>query len=99
MESIQCRGRAKLGDKTVLDAMDAALGVLRTYTPAADSRVLFDRICAAVAGVVESGAQAMSQRGRAAWVGERSRGHKDPGQVAFLRLVETIARLPIGESE
>ncbi|WP_344732881.1 DAK2 domain-containing protein, partial [Spinactinospora alkalitolerans] len=46
---------------------------------------------AAAARVVEETADLPSARGRAAWVGERSIGERDPGSVAVLRFVEEVS--------
>jgi dihydroxyacetone kinase len=88
-ERIAQRGGADLGDKTVLDAIDAARTSLEGTRGAASS----DRARAArdaVATAVEDGTGKHSQRGRAAWVGERSVGRQDPGQVAALRFLDEL---------
>jgi len=33
----------------------------------------------------------VSQRGRAAWVGERTAGHADGGATAWVRVLEAVA--------
>lgn len=88
-ERIQERGGALVGDKTVVDVLDAVLRALKAEAhsePAALAR----SSAAAARKAVEEGASLTSQRGRAAWVGERSAGHRDPGSVAMLRLIEEI---------
>lgn len=84
------RGGAEIGDKTVLDVLDA---VLHSFEDSA-GQTLQERVDQAVSlarDVVEKSASLPSRRGRAAWVGERSIGHKDPGQVAALRFLEALA--------
>src|SRR5699024_7562711 len=44
----------------------------------------------AVDAAVTEYADKQSMRGRAAWVGERSVGRKDPGQVAALRFLDDL---------
>lgn len=85
---IQQRGGAELGDKTVLDALLPSVDALRA-AGGDDRQALRDMITAARTGVSET-QQLRSQRGRAAWVGERSIGHPDGGAVAYLRLLEAI---------
>jgi dihydroxyacetone kinase len=87
---IQQRGGAELGDKTVLDALLPSVDAL--WEAGDDDRqALRDMIAAARTGVSDT--QGLrSQRGRAAWVGERSIGHPDGGAVAYLRLLEAIER-------
>lgn len=85
---VQERGGAQVGDKTFVDVMDA---VRRAIAEDGAPAELAQRAREAAAAEVESGAQRVSKRGRASWVGERSQGHRDPGSVAFLRLVEEVA--------
>lgn len=87
---IQERGGAQVGDKTVIDVMDTVQRVLDADpgTPAD----LASRAAAAAGAAVDDGSGRTSVRGRAGWLGERSVGHRDPGSVAFQRLIEVIAR-------
>jgi dihydroxyacetone kinase len=32
----------------------------------------------------------ISRRGRASWLGERTKGHPDPGAMAYLRFLESL---------
>ena len=85
---IQQRGGAELGDKTILDALLPSIDAL--WAAGDDDRqALRDMIDAARAGVSDT-RELRSQRGRAAWVGERSIGHPDGGAVAYVRLLEAI---------
>jgi dihydroxyacetone kinase-like protein len=86
--SISARGKSKVGDKTILDAMVPAIEELKRSAGPADG--LPAAIEAARRGVEESAAL-QSQRGRAAWLQERSVGLVDPGATAFLRLLEELA--------
>ena len=90
LERIQERGGADVGDKTVVDVIAPVLAELERSdgrTPAEVARASVD----AAASAVDEGAGRTSRRGRASWVGERSAGHRDPGSVAFLHLLEEIA--------
>lgn len=85
-ESIQVRGKAKLGDKTILDAL---LPSLDAAEAAPEGKRLNAAIEAAERGIAESAGQ-QSRRGRAAWLRERSAGQKDAGAVAYLRFLEAL---------
>lgn len=88
-ERVAQRGGADVGDKTVLDAIDAIRVSLAESTSASPA----DRAAAArdaVEAAVSTYADKHSMRGRAAWVGERSVGRKDPGQVAALRFLDDL---------
>ena len=79
------RGKSKVGDKTVLDALIPSLDVLESSTGTADE--LLAAMIAAAQEQVDATAGLQSQKGRAAWVQERSVGHADPGATAYLRFL------------
>jgi phosphoenolpyruvate---glycerone phosphotransferase subunit DhaL len=91
-EGIQSRGKAKLGDKTIVDALHPACVAFSAAIAAGCS--LHD------AGVAASEAAAAgrdsvtplrSKIGRASWVGERTEGIVDPGCAMFVLTLEAIA--------
>ncbi len=86
MARIAERGKAELGDKTVLDALAPSLDALHE-APAGEA--LAAMIAAAQSGV-ESTTDRAGRRGRAAWVGERGAGHPDPGATAYVLLLTSI---------
>ena len=71
---IQERGKAQLGDKTVLDALSPAAAALRA---------------AAEAGV-QATIPLKAKVGRAAWIAERSVGHPDPGATSFTLMLKSV---------
>jgi phosphoenolpyruvate---glycerone phosphotransferase subunit DhaL len=82
------RGKSKLGDKTVLDALMPSLDVLEATNGTA-AEVLAAMIATAEQQIAATtGLQ--SQKGRAAWVQERSVGHPDPGATAYLRFLQAL---------
>jgi dihydroxyacetone kinase-like protein len=89
-ESIAKRGKSQVGDKTVLDALVPSLDAL------ADGAPLSAGISAARDGV-ESTRSLQSMRGRASWLGERSKGLQDPGATAYLRFLEGLDEAMTGE--
>jgi dihydroxyacetone kinase len=88
--AIAARGGAEPGDKTMLDAIQPSAEALRAAPPRPRD-ALQAMIEAARAGVDDTTART-SQRGRAAWLGERSAGHRDGGAVAYVRFLESLAR-------
>ncbi len=80
MARITDRGKAEIGDKTVLDALSPSLDALHE---APDGDALATMIAAATAGRDATTNQA-GRRGRAAWVGDRGNGHPDPGATAYV---------------
>lgn len=86
-DSILTRGKAQLGDKTILDALVPSLDTLEA---AADGDALAAMIDTARTAVTQT-ATLQSRRGRASWLGERSAGIPDPGATAYLRFLEALA--------
>jgi phosphoenolpyruvate---glycerone phosphotransferase subunit DhaL len=82
------RGKSKVGDKTVLDALVPSLDVLETSQ--GDAVASLTAMIGIAKEQVEKTAALQSQKGRAAWVQERSIGHADPGATAYLRFLEKL---------
>ena len=90
-EGIQQRGKAKLDDKTIVDAIHPA-------------SLAFSEAVAGGVSLQEAGLRALqsaeegrdkvtplrSQIGRASWVGERTEGKVDPGCEAFVIVLSSI---------
>jgi dihydroxyacetone kinase-like protein len=87
--SIAARGKAEPGDKTILDALRPSLDALERVDGDAGAAVAA-MVDAARAGVDETAVR-RSLRGRASWLGERSAGKPDPGAIAYLRFLESVA--------
>ena len=91
VRGVQNRGKAAIGDKTMVDALTPALEVLQQ---AASSGALAPvlRRCADAAGRgVESTVPMFARKGRASYLGERSAGHPDPGAVSSHLLLSALA--------
>lgn len=92
LDGVVTRGKAAVGDATMVDALAPAAQSLEDS--AAASVELHEAISAAVAAAHE-GAQStkplVAKRGRASYLGERSVGHLDPGAVSASLLVSTLS--------
>jgi len=86
------RGGAEVGDKTFVDAIDAVRKVLHNAGQGTPSSEVLTRAVDAADHTVEEGKNLISRRGRAGWIADRSQGKADPGSVAFLRIVQELAR-------
>jgi dihydroxyacetone kinase-like protein len=86
------RGRSEVGQKTMLDTLTPASAALRSSLrgggSAADAAEA--AVVAARAGR-ESTREMVAQRGRASYLGERARGHLDPGAASALIIIEALA--------
>jgi dihydroxyacetone kinase-like protein len=88
LEGVQSRGKAQPGDKTMLDALLPAVQALE-QAPDLDSG-----LSAALQGA-EQGMNAttplVARKGRASYLGERSKDHQDPGATSTYYLFKTAA--------
>ena len=93
IDGLKARGKAELGDKTMLDALVPALDAFL----AAPS---LDVALAAAAQASHEGMEAtiplVARKGRASYLGERSAGHQDPGATSTYYLFQTAAETLAG---
>lgn len=86
------RGRAELGDKTMIDAWTPALTALRAALDANQSPVAaFDACAAAAEAGMRGTIPLLARKGRASYLGERSIGHQDPGATSTYLILRTLA--------
>ena len=92
LDGVKARGKAELGDKTMVDAL----------TPAIDALEQAPDLDAGLAAAVQAAEQGMNattplvaRKGRASYLGDRSAGHQDPGATStyylFRSAAETLA--------
>lgn len=86
------RGRAEVGDKTMIDALQPAVDAL---TASLESGASASRALADAADAAEQGRDAtlslVARKGRASYLGERSADHLDPGAASAALLVRALA--------
>jgi dihydroxyacetone kinase-like protein len=88
VKGVQARGKAELGDKTMIDALAPAVEALKSGSELGDAlRASAD---AARAGM-EATIPLEARRGRASYLGPRSVGHQDPGATSSHMLLRTAA--------
>jgi dihydroxyacetone kinase-like protein len=92
-EGVQARGKAELQDKTMVDALLPAVEALEQASDL-DSG-LRDAAAAAERGMRET-IPLVARKGRASYLGERSRDHQDPGATSTYYLYETAAQALAG---
>jgi dihydroxyacetone kinase-like protein len=92
LEKIQDRGDARVGDKTMVDAVVPAVDTYRKSIEEDDLRpltALSKAVDAAERGV-EFTVPLQAKRGRASYLGARSVGHQDPGATSTLFILEEL---------
>jgi phosphoenolpyruvate---glycerone phosphotransferase subunit DhaL len=92
LAGIVSRGKAAIGDKTMVDALQPAI---KAYKQAIESgqtleQALSDAVSAAEEGL-KSTVPLVARKGRASYLGERSAGHPDPGATSTVLLFRSAA--------
>ena len=99
VDMVRKRGKADVGDKTMLDVLVPVCEALRDAAaqslPA--SRIL-DGVSDAAGRGLESTRRLQARRGRASFLGERSIGHLDPGARSSQLMVDSVCATLRGES-
>lgn len=91
VDGVVQRGKASLGDKTMVDALLPAADVFGQAISAGDSRLeaLQKSAVAAEQGMKNTIPQ-VAKKGRASYLGERSVGHQDPGATSSYLMLRTL---------
>ncbi|MFT4228266.1 dihydroxyacetone kinase subunit DhaL [Micropruina sp.] len=87
--SIQQRGKAELGDKTMLDSYLPGLDVLEA-ADAGDPGAALDAFVARMRQGSDDTIPLVAKKGRAMRLGERSVGHRDPGSQSSWQLMNCL---------
>lgn len=91
VEGVVARGKAELGDKTMIDAL---LPALDAWDAAAGGGATPAEAARAAAEAAARGRDAteplVARKGRASYLGERSAGHLDPGATSATLLLEAL---------
>jgi dihydroxyacetone kinase-like protein len=86
-DGVSARGKAQLGERTLLDALHPALQALNSASDLATG--LAAAATAARAGA-KSTAEMMPRHGRAGWIGERAKGLEDAGANVIATVFEAL---------
>jgi len=92
VDGVVMRGKAELGDKTMVDALTPAVVSLKESlngsVPIGDA--LEKSADAAKQGMVDT-IPLVAKKGRASYLGERSAGHQDPGATSSYLILQVAA--------
>jgi dihydroxyacetone kinase-like protein len=89
-QGVMDRGKANLGEKTLLDILDPAVKAMQAYTGADVTEAWKEAEKGAAAGV-QTAKALESQHGKAAVFREKTRGLEDPGGRAAYLLIKSFA--------
>ncbi|MGN7189551.1 MULTISPECIES: dihydroxyacetone kinase subunit DhaL [unclassified Curtobacterium] len=91
-DGVVSRGKAEVGDKTMVDAWSAAVDAAATAAAAGESP---ERVLEAAADAARTGAESteplVARKGRASYLGERAVGHRDPGAQSTAYILRAAA--------
>ncbi|ROS30303.1 dihydroxyacetone kinase DhaL subunit [Rathayibacter sp. PhB127] len=91
-DGIVLRGKAEVGDKTMVDAWTPAVEAAQAASADGSSAAA---VLAAAADAAQGGAEStdplVARKGRASYLGERAVGHRDPGSVSSVLLLRAAA--------
>jgi phosphoenolpyruvate---glycerone phosphotransferase subunit DhaL len=92
LAGIVLRGKAAIGDKTMVDALQPAI---KAYKLSVESGEAVDQALANAVTAAEEGLKStvplIARKGRASYLGERSAGHPDPGATSTVLLFRAAA--------
>jgi dihydroxyacetone kinase-like protein len=92
LAGVVARGRAQLGDKTMVDALAPAVAAAESAAGGgADVAAVLRAAADAAAEGAESTVPLVARKGRASYLGERSAGHLDPGARSVSLLLRAFA--------
>jgi phosphoenolpyruvate---glycerone phosphotransferase subunit DhaL len=97
LADIQRRGKAQLGDKTMVDALTPAMEAFRA-TPDGDLALAAQAAAAEAHRSAEATIPLQARKGRASYLGERSIGHQDPGATSAWLLLQALASVTTPDS-
>ncbi len=92
LDGIVARGKAQLEDKTMVDAWDPALRALdEAVAEGIELGPALDRAAEASEEGMKATIPMIARKGRASYLGERSRDHQDPGATSTHLIVKALA--------
>lgn len=90
LQGVIQRGKAELGDKTMVDAMTPAVEAMKAALNGGGSLAeALQKACDAAQQGMEATIPMLAKKGRASYLGERSIGHQDPGATSTYLMFKT----------
>jgi len=93
-EGVRARGKAQVGEKTMLDALYPALDAgKQAVAENAPLPQVTQRMAAGAEEGMKKTIPMLATKGRASYLGERSIGHQDPGATSSWLLLKSLAEV------
>ncbi len=87
LQGVKARGKAEVGDKTMVDALEPAV---KAFCGADEFASAWTRATEAAREGAESTRELVARRGRAKYLSERAIGHVDPGASSIAVIFEAV---------
>ncbi|MDY0094207.1 MAG: dihydroxyacetone kinase subunit DhaL, partial [Candidatus Vecturithrix sp.] len=98
LEGILQRGKARVEDKTIVDALTPAVNAMKQALQAgSDLNAILQKGAKAAEQGMKATIPLQARKGRASYLGERSIGHQDPGATSAYLLIKTASEI-LGKS-
>jgi dihydroxyacetone kinase-like protein len=101
LDGVLQRGKAQLGDKTMVDALSPAVATfLQAISEGKNTLEAMQQTVVAAEQGMKDTTPMLAKKGRASYLGERSIGHPDPGATSsYLMLKSLLATLESSNNE
>lgn len=91
IDGVELRGKAKSGEKTMLDALIPAYEAgLKAKEEGKEYKEVLKEVDKAAKGGTDHTEKIIATKGRASYLGERSIGHKDPGAASASIIISAV---------
>jgi|BarGraNGADG00212_2_1021979.scaffolds.fasta_scaffold14052_3 dihydroxyacetone kinase phosphoprotein-dependent L subunit len=98
LEAVKTVGRAELGDKTLIDALDPFVTEFERRAQSEDFAAAWEASLPAAFAGRDATVEMVTRRGRAAALGEKSRGSVDPGAYSLCLILEAVSASLVREA-
>ncbi|MCC9620715.1 dihydroxyacetone kinase subunit L [Thalassospira sp. MA62] len=91
ISGIEMRGKAKAGEKTILDTLIPAVDAYDAAIEAGDEiPAALDKMAEAAENGMKATIPLIATKGRASYLGERSKDHQDPGATSCFFMIKAL---------
>ncbi|MBV6628139.1 MAG: dihydroxyacetone kinase subunit L [Rivularia sp. (in: Bacteria)] len=97
-DGIIARGKTQLGDKTMVDSLHPAIMAFeQAINDGVDIKNAVEKAVAAAEQGMKETIPMVAKKGRASYLGERSKGHQDPGATSIYLMLKSLQESLVDE--
>lgn len=94
LDGVRQRGKAQLGDKTMVDALFPAVAIFQqAISEGKNTLEAMQQAVATAEQAMKDTSSMIAKKGRASYLGERSVGHQDPGATSSYLMLRSLAAI------